>query len=185
MRGPITQSFMMAGEAQHVSLDLVRHCVRWNNKSWACQDYAPSQIFDDIQTWLGEHSVVAKLERPELKAQPQHYDTVQASNYATALWWVERQFDAVKSSLTEGVTSPIFLYPHHFDLSLVWFPLDDEKQLAIGFSTGDETITEPYLYFTAYPEPKTFTELKLPTTTHWQQTGFVSRGGITLCALAG
>ncbi|HVA11241.1 MAG TPA: DUF5996 family protein, partial [Candidatus Dormibacteraeota bacterium] len=72
----------------------------------------------------------------------------------------------------EGLTSPVLLYPHHFDLSLVWFPHDDERQLAIGFSTGDQTIAEPYLYLTAYPEPPGFTKLAVPEGAYWQSDGF-------------
>ena len=57
-------------------------------------------------------------------------------------------------------------------MSLVWFPYEDTRQLAIGFSTGDQTIPEPYLYLTAYPEPDGFTKLALPEAAYWQAEGF-------------
>jgi len=102
----------------------------------------------------------------------QPYDTEQASKYGEALWWLDKQFRIVKAGLVEGLTSPILVYPHHFDLSLVWFPHDDQLQFSLGWSTGDETINEPYIYLTASPEPKGFTDMKLPVGAYWQKEGF-------------
>ena len=81
-------------------------------------------------------------------------------------------------------TSPIQLWPHHFDLSMLWLPgpkipgkdTDNEeyadKQMNFGFTFGDEAIPEPYLYVTAYPLPETFPKLQLPAGTTWQTEGF-------------
>jgi hypothetical protein len=68
--------------------------------------------------------------------------------------------------------SPILLYPHHFDLALTWFPWNDERQMTVGFSTGDEAVAEPYIYLSAYPEPASFGGLALPAGAHWQSAGF-------------
>ena len=81
-------------------------------------------------------------------------------------------------------TSPIQVWPHHFDLSMLWLPgekiegqdPDDEeysdKQMNFGFTFGDEGIPEPYFYVTAYPLPDAFADMKLPAGTHWQTEGF-------------
>ena len=81
-------------------------------------------------------------------------------------------------------TSPIQLWPHHFDLSMLWLPgpkipgqdPDNEeyadKQMNFGFTFGDEAIPEPYFYVTAYPLPETFPKLQLPAGTTWQTEGF-------------
>ena len=91
------------------------------------------------------------------------------------------------ASLRAGVreeTSPIQLWPHHFDLSMVWLPgelipgqdpADEEhadKQMNFGFTLGDAGIPEPYFYITAYPEPEAFASLRLPTGTVWHTEGF-------------
>lgn len=81
-------------------------------------------------------------------------------------------------------TSPIQLWPHHFDLVMTWLPGEKipdqdpeneeyaDKQMGFGFVLGDETISEPYFYVTAYPLPDAFPALQLPSGTVWQTTGF-------------
>jgi len=81
-------------------------------------------------------------------------------------------------------TSPIQLWPHHFDLSMLWLPGDKitgqdpaneeyaDKQMNFGFTFGDEGIPEPYFYVTAYPEPDALPSYSLPAGTAWQTDGF-------------
>lgn len=81
-------------------------------------------------------------------------------------------------------TSPIQLWPHHFDLSILWLPggkipgqdPDDEEnsdqQMNFGFTFGDEGIPEPYFYVTAYPLPDSLPELELPADATWHTEGF-------------
>jgi len=101
-----------------------------------------------------------------------------------------RTLSAVTSALHSfragipGETSPIQLWPHHFDLAMLWLPgekiagqdPDDEersdKQMNFGFTFGDEGIPEPYFYVTAYPSPQEFGCLELPGGTRWQTDGF-------------
>jgi hypothetical protein len=100
------------------------------------------------------------------------YDHAEANNYSLALWWMERQFSSLKQTLSYGSYSPILLYPHHFDLSLVWFPYEDERQISVGYSVGDENINEAYVYVTQYPETKEFKEAGLVRHAFWQSEGF-------------
>ncbi len=84
-------------------------------------------------------------------------------------------------------TSAIQVWPHHFDLAMTWIPGDKiagqdsdsvekadyaDKQMAFGFTLGDETIEEPYFYVSAYPLPDAFPTLPLPDGTRWHTTGF-------------
>jgi hypothetical protein len=81
-------------------------------------------------------------------------------------------------------TSPIQLWPHHFDLSMLWLPgtkipgqdPDDEehsdRQMNLGFTFGDDGIPEPYFYVSAYPLPDNFPDLPLPPGTEWKSGGF-------------
>jgi hypothetical protein len=81
-------------------------------------------------------------------------------------------------------TSPIQLWSHHFDLSMLWLPGEkipgqdpeneeySDKQMNFGFTFGDDTIAEPYFYVTAYPLPDTLPKLQLPAGTQWQSEGF-------------
>ena len=171
-RGLTTQQLTLVTKEVRASLDLVRHKVRLDGNAWPLSDYAAPEIFKNINLWLQNQRSDASISQPEFVGGVRHFDKHQADLYAEALWWMDGQFGALKSSLNEGLTSPVLLYPHHFDLSLVWFPRADEKQLAIGFSTGDQTIAEPYLYLTAYPEPPGFTKLPVPEGAYWQADGF-------------
>lgn len=172
VRGLLTQTFMVKDKEAQASLDLVKRKVRLGGSSWLLSDYAPTEIFNNIRAWLESSGVKIDLSQPKFAAKPPRFDSQQADLYAAALWWMNEQFCWLKETLHKGLTSPILLYPHHFDLSLVWFPHDDERQLAIGFSSGDETIAEPYLYLTAYPEPAGFTKLDLPEEAYYQTAGF-------------
>ena len=62
-------------------------------------------------------------------------------------------------------SSPVHLFPHHFDLAVTWFsgrlipgkdPSDPEsadEQMTFGFVTGDRGVEDAYFYATAYPTP--------------------------------
>jgi hypothetical protein len=171
MRGPLTQPFSVNDHEFRASLDIVAHKVRLGDVNWKLDEYNGAEIFNNFKVWLVSQGVKADIEQPEFSKGSQ-YDKAQAEIYAEALWWLNRQFRTIKATLSTGVTSPILLYPHHFDLSLTWFPWGDERQLGFGWSTGDETIAEPYIYLTAYPQPQGFTKLELPPGAYWQSKGF-------------
>lgn len=171
MRGLITQPFTIENKEYRASIDLVRHKVRLDNNNWKLADFNGPKLYQVIESWLKDHGVNAELEKPTF-SKSQIYNPDQANDYSLVLWWLDLQFQILKADISEGVTSPIFLYAHHFDLSLVWFPYDDERQLSVGWSTGDENISEPYIYLTAYPEPDGFQNIKLPAPAYWQNKGF-------------
>jgi hypothetical protein len=172
MRGINTQAFMVGDEETRASIDLVRGKVRLGDDNWRLKDVNGPALLNIFRDWLAARGVDAEIEEPKFAAPDWQIEKDQVLAYAEALWWMDARFRQLKATLHEGVTSPILLYPHHFDLSLVWFPHDDERQLGLGFSTGDETIPEPYLYLTAYPEPAGFTGIKLPAEAYWQKDGF-------------
>ena len=106
-----------------------------------------------------------------------------ATLMADALAAVSSTLARFRAGIAEE-TSPIQLWPHHFDLSMLWLPgtkipgqdPDDEehsdKQMNFGFSFGDDGIPEPYFYVTAYPLPDNFPDLALPPGAHWKSEGF-------------
>ncbi|MDB5164756.1 MAG: hypothetical protein JWL89_382 [Candidatus Saccharibacteria bacterium] len=172
MRGPLTQAFRIQNETIRGSLDLVRHKVRLGSTNWALHEYAGPELLNNVRVWLQSRGLQVVLEQPDFAPGAHHFDEEQAKNYAEALWWFEERFRELSEELKPGLVSPILLYPHHFDISLSWFPYDDERQLNLGFSTGDQTIPEPYVYLTAYPEPKGFMKVPLPSPAYWQSSGF-------------
>ncbi|MDB5170345.1 MAG: hypothetical protein JWO35_39 [Candidatus Saccharibacteria bacterium] len=176
MRGISTQEMMVGGQHIRATVDLVKHKVRIGDTNWSLEEYAAPEILNHNKVWLTARSQRVELEQPEFSADTKYFDAKQAAHYAEALWWLEKRFKGIKTDLDTGLTSPILLYPHHFDIALSWFPQNDTKQLSLGFSSGDESIKEPYLYLTAYPEPDGFTNRELPAEAYWQTAGF--RGAI-------
>ncbi len=111
------------------------------------------------------------------------YSSATASTMAGALSSVTSVMEAFRAGIREE-TSPIQLWPHHFDLSMIWLPGDQiagedpddeenaDKQMNFGFVFGDEGIPAPYFYITAYPTPTAFSTLELPKGTDWKSNGF-------------
>jgi|GEM_PF-583959 len=111
------------------------------------------------------------------------YSAAQANSLARALNSVTAAMESFRACIREE-TGPIQLWPHHFDLSLLWLPGDKvpgqdpeneeyaDKQMNFGFTFGDESIPEPYFYVTAYPLPDAFPTHQLPAGTSWQTEGF-------------
>jgi len=73
---------------------------------------------------------------------------VQFTNYNALL-------SAFHKRISNGVKSQICLWPHHFDNAFKWFSgkkIDDQdEQMGIGVSNGDETYELPYIYMTFWP----------------------------------
>jgi hypothetical protein len=171
MRGFSSQAFKVNGQEYRVSVDLVRHRARLDGQSWPLDECDGRRLLEQFRLWLAGRAADIKLEEPKFSGSGD-FNPEQAAAYAQALWWLDEQFRQLKTEITTGVTSPVLLYPHHFDLALSWFPHDDERQLSIGWSTGDVSLPEPYIYLTAYPESPEFKKLELPRGAHWQTKGF-------------
>lgn len=111
------------------------------------------------------------------------YSETHAANLGGVFNSVSGAMQLFRAGIREE-TSPIQLWPHHFDLSMLWLPggkipdkdPDDEEysdqQMNFGFTLGDSGIPEPYFYVTAYPLPEALPELALPEGTRWQTDGF-------------
>lgn len=116
-------------------------------------------------------------------ARPGAYDATAVSHF----WHALSQIDAIFKTFRHGFrgeSSPVQLWPHHFDLALLWFsgrlvpgqdPTNEEyadEQMNFGFSTGDAGIPEPYFYATAYPTPAGWTAAPLPAGARWHASSF-------------
>lgn len=110
-----------------------------------------------------------------------------SSQVARELHRVHASVAAALEELRAGIreeTSPIQVWPHHFDLAMVWLPgtrvkgqdpADEEsadKQMNFGFLFGDDFVPEPYFYVTAYPHPEALENVGLPAGTTWYVDGF-------------
>lgn len=111
------------------------------------------------------------------------YSAEHAAKLSRAINSVSATMESFRAGIREEA-SPIQLWPHHFDLSMLWLPgekipgqnPDNEEyadnQMNFGFTFGDEGISEPYFYVTAYPLPDALPKLSLPAGTTWQSESF-------------
>lgn len=172
MRGISTQEFTAGDQDLRISIDLVTHKVRLGDTNWKLDTFAAPQLLEKISVWFEDQAMKQEFTKPAWIEGESSFNQEQSDRYGKALWWLDRQFASLKAVRLEGLTSPLLLYPHHFDLALAWFPYNNEKQLSLGFSTGDETVTEPYIYGSAYPEPGDFHDQALPEGGYWSTEGF-------------
>ena len=150
------------------------------------------QSASELAQHIREFLLAKGLDEQFVPEDPQRDDgikiqTAYSSECANALarTWssVAAAMEEFRASIREE-TSPIQLWPHHFDLAMSWLPGEKvpgqdpendeyaDKQMGFGFTLGDETIPEPYFYVTSYPWPDAFPALPLPAGTTWQTTGF-------------
>lgn len=90
------------------------------------------------------------------------YSASAAARIALAFRLVAARLVALRHAQRKE-TGPVRLWPHHFDLAMLWFsgrlvkgrdPAEADQadeQVNIGFTLGDSVISEPYFYVTAYP----------------------------------
>ncbi len=133
---------------------------------------------------LNSFGIQPKIDRALFSdTTPGAYDTAAVER----LWRTFSQIDALfrqfKGELRQE-TGPVQLWPHHFDLALLWFsgrlvpgqdPDNEEyadEQMNFGFVPGDEGISEPYFYITAYPTPDGLTSAPLPDDAAWRTESF-------------
>jgi hypothetical protein len=111
------------------------------------------------------------------------YSAEHARTIFTILISVSSAMKVFRAGIREE-TSPVQLWPHHFDLSMLWLPgelIPDQdpsneehadKQMNFGFTLGDENIPEPYFYITAYPLPEALPATQLPAGAAWYTETF-------------
>ncbi|MDL2363115.1 MAG: DUF5996 family protein [Patescibacteria group bacterium] len=172
MRGILTQELPIQDEKLRISLDFVTWKVRIGSTNWSLEEYAAPEIFNNLRARLQHQGVNANIEQPEFLEGSTRFSKSEAEKFAKVLWWMDKRFAVAKAKLVGGLTAPTLLYAHHFDLALVWFPNNDQKQVAIGFSTGDEMVPEPYIYGATYPNAEILQTVQLVEGARFQTVGF-------------
>ena len=147
-----------------------------------------AELADHIETFLVGNGLGARLVPQGIRnIENAERNSDYSSDHAYALGRVWNSVVSAMEAFRAGIreeTSPIQLWPHHFDISMLWLPGDKlsdqdpnneeyaDKQMNFGFTLGDETVTEPYFYITAYPLPEQLPTVQLPVGTAWQAEGF-------------
>ncbi len=189
IRGLTTDVIRSAPDFE-LELDLVNsrldvHCELTTSSLKLCGQ-SPRQLAAFIDSAL-EVSGVEGCDVPadsEISDEPQPgYSPAVAGELHHAFASVAAALEELRAGIREE-TSPIQVWPHHFDLSMIWLPgtrvmnvdyADEEsadKQMNFGFVLGDASIPEPYLYVTTYPQGDELLDVQLPDGTVWHTDGF-------------
>jgi hypothetical protein len=83
-------------------------------------------------------------------------DTAALNELAT--WYSNMDRVLQHLAAREKDASAVRCWPHHFDLATLLSldplaALDDARTIGVGFSPGDATLREPYVYVTPWPHP--------------------------------
>jgi hypothetical protein len=99
---------------------------------------------------------------------PQSIDIVRISEeqllpFHTFALKAKRSLELFRMMIESGNYTLVHLWPEGFDFSMEWFTgKNDEEQIGIGISPGEEQYETPYLYVNPYPFNKQMIETKLP-----------------------
>jgi hypothetical protein len=142
-----------------------------------------ARTISDFLASNGIERSLIPLHEPEEELPTSGYSPEIAAQLAAAWRGIGAAMQTFRAGIREE-TSPVQLWPHHFDLAMIWLPgekipgedPDDadssEKQMNFGFLFGDTGNSEPYFYITAYPFPEAFPSLPLPEGTTWHTKDF-------------
>ena len=186
----LTTGVVRAATDFEVELDLIASRLRIRTAPMNLDLQLSGQPAAEVASWLrdtlSDVGVDAQLapEGPEDGSVSfAGYVPVQAQRLHEAFAAVAAELESFRAGIREE-TSPIQVWPHHFDLSMIWLPgtrikgqdpANEEyadKQMNFGFVFGDDSIAVPYLYITAYPLPDALPDIALPTDTVWKSDGF-------------
>lgn len=184
--GLITTPMPAAGGTVEALLGLTSHWLELTSSRGERRrlplDARPVAAFcDELSALLGELGAGVEIDGSSFDDGPGAWDRAAVERFHRALSAIEPAFQEFKGGLRRE-TSPVQLFPHHFDLALSWYsgrlvpgedPADedaDDESMTWGFSTGDHAVPEPYLYATAYPEPDGFAGSPLPDGARWEES---------------
>ena len=189
IRGLTTTPLLVNSKTAEFTLDLVNHCLnmqtsRGESIQIPLYGQSPAALCTETDAAMIELGFTADYDRSLFTDDSEGaYNKTAVSNYWQALTQIDAVFKQFRHSFRRE-SSPVQLWPHHFDLALLWFsgnlvpdqdPKDPEvadEQMNFGFVPGDEGIAEPYFYATAYPTPEKFTDEPLPADAYWHTEGW-------------
>lgn len=107
--------------------------------------------------------------------KPFQIDAGQAVDYARVLNRVYTAMARFRGHLA-GTMTPLVVWPHHFDLSMLYFVSGSDEHsdphLNFGFAPESPGLPRPYFYVYAYPMPESLLHTPLPEPAHWHTTGW-------------
>lgn len=165
------QLFELALKFDTLEIELV--IAGENRQTWLLQDESVQSMRRQLDSALAAHALAVELDESRIAPGRHSIDPGCAAGLGQAYGRLARCFARFRSELPVE-TSPVQLWPHHFDLAMLVLPgrkipgqdpADEElsdEQLNFGFVPGDEGISEPYFFITHYAQAGRLAEVTLP-----------------------
>jgi hypothetical protein len=187
--GLTTRPIWYKNKVFDVTLDLTEHnLIISTNQGYQCHrpliGQSPVKFYSETMTALRALGIEPEIDQSLFSdTEAGIYRKSHVEVYWRALSQIDAIFERFKGELRQE-TSPVQLWPHHFDLALLWFsgrlvPGQDptnaeyaDEQMNFGFAPGDDGIPEPYFYITAYPLPDALADISLPKGASWHKGSF-------------
>jgi hypothetical protein len=134
--------------------------------------------------WLERASALYTGEDAPALARPEHelpdhpvargapFGALDAARAGEIARWFESLSAVLRELVRERPASPVRVWSHHFDLDSV-LDLGRGRTLGLGFSPGDDSYAEPYLYVLPNPAPDERALVPLPAPMEWVTEGWV------------
>ncbi len=149
---------------------------------------ARGKSLSELMSWSGTTIAAASGVSPKAPPTARDYDMPEhavASGQAFALaddnataelarWFASATGWLARARTIDDRASEVRCWPHHFDIGGIIMlepdkPFEEARQMGFGWSPGDASYDQPYLYATPYPVPDTLPEL---SGGHWHREGF-------------
>jgi hypothetical protein len=150
---------------------------------FSCQGESARSLKGKLSTVLSRHGVTIELDQAKIDAVSYELDQGFASKLGQVYGQLALSLARLRSVLPVE-TSPIQLWPHHFDLAMLVLtgrkipghdPENEEysdEQLNFGFVPGDEGIGEPYFFITLYAQAGRLAGVQLPDEAYFHTEGW-------------
>ncbi|MBC7813419.1 MAG: hypothetical protein H7175_19825 [Burkholderiales bacterium] len=178
-RGISTGALPFGGD---LLLDFIDRTVRYREDgklvfAIPIEDHTQHSLTDTVLGALEAEGIKPPIKRDRLGGETRlTLDADIAAEYADTLYRIYTAMARFKARVG-GPMSPLVLWPHHFDISFLWFatPQSDEHadpHMNFGFAPMSEGFDRPYFYAYAWPLPAGITDVALPTVARWHTTGW-------------
>ncbi len=158
-----------------LTLNFAEGAVIYAGDDGASERYAldDADAMDDLEQLIPTvpTTLEGTMHLPVVVEKTYAVDAALAADYAQALWAIFTAVARFRARLS-GTMTPLVVWPHHFDLSMLWFAGGEADEhhkahLNFGFAPFSEGFSRPYLYVYAWPMPDGLAQLALPTPARW------------------
>lgn len=167
--GGLSTSELRCGGALHVDFEALQlNCRRGDCVVFSLEFHGHSQksLMRQLLAALADFGCDVQPSMKHITSDaPFDIDRGLARAYWKTLSAMFAILDKLRTTLGAG-TTPLVLWPHHFDLAFIWFATEgrnegSDPQIAYGFAPNSPGLARPYVYAYAWSQPTGYLNLPL------------------------